>query len=125
MALEVFDSGIVSGFDEYPHFGADVGGRLAGYVCVGRTPLTKTTWHLYWICVHPDSRRAGLGRALAAHAENFARDRGGRRLVLETSGRADYTPSRRFYEAFGFEPRGRIPDFYREGDDCLIYCKTI
>jgi ribosomal protein S18 acetylase RimI-like enzyme len=50
---------------------------------------------------------------------------GGERLVLETSGRPDYERSRRFYERAGFTVQGRIPDFYKPGDDCLIYCKIL
>ena len=54
VALEVLDAGLTGGPDgDYPMFAAEVDGRFAGYVCVGPTPLTHSTWHLYWICVHP------------------------------------------------------------------------
>ncbi|MEA2625423.1 MAG: hypothetical protein QOD06_1468, partial [Candidatus Binatota bacterium] len=109
----------------YPHFVVEVDGRLEGYACVAKTPITESTWHLYWICVHPRAQRYGAGRTLHAYAEAFVRERGGERLVLETSGRADYTRTRRFFRALGYESVGRIPDFYKAGDDCLIYRKTL
>ena len=66
----------------------------------------------------------GVGQALERSVENSVRHMGGERLVLETSGRPDYERSRRFYERAGFTVHGRIPDFYKPGDDCIIYCKT-
>ena len=125
VALEVLDAGLTGGPDgDYPMFAAEVDGRLAGYVCVGQTPLTHSAWHLYWICVHPGVQGRGVGRALQAHAEAFVQSRGGERIVLETSATASYARARAFYAEAGYAMVGRIPDFYRPGDDCLIYCRV-
>jgi ribosomal protein S18 acetylase RimI-like enzyme len=121
VALELFDAGLAG---DYVLFGAERGGRLQGYICLGKASLTAASWYLYWMCVHPDAQRLGLGRALQLRAEAFVRSQGGERIVLETSGRSDYGPARRFYEKAGYLPVGCIPDFYRPGDDCLIYFKT-
>ena len=126
VALEVLDAGAAGGLDgDYPLFAAEVNGLVRGYVCVGMTPLTSGTWHLYWICVHPSAEAQGVGRALQAHAEAFVRSRGGERLVLETSGRADYARARRFYQRAGYQAVGRIADFYKAGDDCVVFCKSL
>jgi uncharacterized protein len=109
----------------YPAFVCEVEGDVKGYICVGPTSLTRGTWHLYWICVQPDARGTGVAWALQAHVEAFVRARAGERLVLETSGRADYARARRFYERAGYRAVGRIADFYRPGDDCVIYCKLM
>jgi len=123
-ALEVLDVGIAGGLDgDYPAFVVEDEGRVCGYVCVGKTPLTAGTWHLYWICVHPESQRTGLGRALQSHIEQFIRSRGGERIVLETSGQTSYELTRRFYRSAGYREVGRIKDFYKAGDDCVIFCK--
>jgi ribosomal protein S18 acetylase RimI-like enzyme len=124
VALELFDEG-VSGEESYTLFSADEGGLVVGYVCLGRAPLTESTWYLYWLCVTPAVQRRGIGRTLQERAEAFVRTRGGRRMVLETSGRPDYHRARAFYERLGYRPTGRITDFYRPGDDCLIYVKAI
>jgi ribosomal protein S18 acetylase RimI-like enzyme len=124
VALELFDEG-VSNPAGYALFTADDGGLVAGYICLGRAPLTESSWYLYWLCVHPDAQRRGIGRALHQHGETFVRNLGGRRMVLETSGRPDYHRARTFYEQLGYRQTGRIADFYRPGDACLIYVKDI
>ena len=126
VALDVLDAGLAGGLDgDYPLFAAELDGAVCGYVCVGKTPLTRGTWHEYWICVDPDFQRCGVGGKLQAHAEAFVRSRGGARLVLETSGRADYQRTRRFYRSAGYHPVGRIRDFYQPGDDCVVFCKEL
>ncbi len=126
VALEVLDGGLSGGLGgDYPHLVAEEGGRVEGYVCVGRTPMTRGTWHLYWICVHPRAQKLGVGRALQAAAEDFARARGGERVVLETSGRPDYARTRRFYADAGYDEVGRIVDYYKPGDDCVYFCKRL
>ena len=102
----------------------DLEGRGVGYVCVGRTPLTQSTWHLYWICVHPAAQGRGVGRCLQSAAEAFVIARGGERLLLETSSTPVYATARAFYERAGYAVVGRVTDFYRPGDDCVMYCKA-
>ena len=126
VAMEVLDDGLAGGLDgNYPSFVAELDGRVRGYVCLGQTPLTRGTWHEYWICVHPTAQRHGVGQALQAHAEAFIRSRGGERLVIETSGRAAYARTRRFYRKAGYTRVGRIRDFYQPGDDCVFFCKEL
>jgi ribosomal protein S18 acetylase RimI-like enzyme len=100
-------------------------GQVRGYVCVGKTPLTVSTWHLYWICVDPEVQGRGAGRALQSYAESFIRARGGERLVLETSGQVNYERTRRFYVRAGYSEVSRIRDFYKPGDDCIVFCKDL
>lgn len=111
--------------DDYQLFAAEIGGKVRGFVCIGRTPLTATTWHLYWIGVHPGEQGTGVGRALQTHVEGFVRAQGGERIVLETSGRPDYARARRFYEDGGYREVGRIEEYYKAGDDCVIFCKVL
>jgi ribosomal protein S18 acetylase RimI-like enzyme len=126
VALEVFDEGIASGRpDDYALFGAAEQGRLQGYICVGLVPLTESSWDMYWLCIHPAARRLGVGRALVAHAEGHVMRHGGRRLAAQTSGRPDYAPVRAFYAALGYEVMGRIPDYFRDGDDGVFYCRVL
>ena len=120
VALEMADAP-----DDYALFAAEVGGKVRGFACAGRTPLTAATWHLYWIAVHPGEQGTGVGRALQARVESFVRAQGGERIVLETSGRADYDRARRFYGDGGYREVGHIDAYYRAGDDCIIFCKVL
>jgi ribosomal protein S18 acetylase RimI-like enzyme len=126
VALGVLDDALAGGADAgYALLAVESGGQFRGYVCAGSTPLTVSTWHVYWICVHPAVQGTGAGRALETRLEELVRSRGGERLVVETSGRPDYERARRFYEMAGYREVGRIPDFYGAGDDCVLYCKRL
>ena len=126
VASQLMMESLASGLDgDYPLFVAEATGLVCGYVCVGKTPLTVSTWHLYWLCVHPAKQRLGIGRALQEYAESFVRSRGGERLALETSSRPDYERTRLFYRRAGYMQVGSIPDFYKRGDDCVMFCKAL
>jgi len=124
MAAGVIDDAIADPAG-YVILAGEAGGAVRGFVCGGSTPLTESTWHLYWICVHPEAAARGLGRELQSRFEAMARERGARRVVVETSGRPDYARARRFYEASGYREVGRIPDFYADGDSCVLYSKEL
>ena len=121
VALEVFDAA-VSGSPDYTALAAEVGGTFAGWICWGATPCTEGTYDLYWMAVDPALHGAGVGSALLAEME---RRLGGvaRLIVVETAGRADYLPTRAFYERRGYSAAARIPDFYSPGDDLVVYVK--
>jgi ribosomal protein S18 acetylase RimI-like enzyme len=120
-------------WEEYLTEGSDVCGynfivereadRLLGFACYGPRDLTGGVFDLYWIAVHPDARRAGVGRGLLAAAEHAVRAAGGRMLVAETSGTARYQPTRKFYTAMGYGVEATIRDFYRAGDDLAVFIK--
>jgi ribosomal protein S18 acetylase RimI-like enzyme len=122
VALEMVDAGLNG---DYALLAVETDGRMGGYACFGRAHLTESSWYLYWICVHRRMQGAALGRRLQTHVEDVVRKLGGDRLIVETSGRPDYERARRFYRRAGFVEVGRIADFYKRGDDCVIYCKVL
>jgi ribosomal protein S18 acetylase RimI-like enzyme len=101
------------------------GPQLAGFACYGPKPLTQGTFDLYWIAVDRGLARRGVGRALMQAVEEAVRRQGGRLLLVETSGRPDYAPTRAFYEAVGYRAGARIADFYAPGDDLVIYLRDV
>jgi ribosomal protein S18 acetylase RimI-like enzyme len=126
IAAELLDSAIAAGpAGHYQSFTAEVAGTPAGWTCLGPTPCTEGTFDLYWIVVAPACQRSGVGSALLRHAENLAAERGGRLMVVETSGRAAYAPSRRFYLRHGYREAARVPAFYAPTDDKLILLKPL
>ena len=102
---------------------SDTTGRVAGYICYGPTPLTDGVYDMYWIVVDAGQRRSGVGERLLAGAEEVLRGQSARMLAAETSGLASYEPARRFYAKNGFTEEARIKDFYKPGDDKIIYVK--
>lgn len=103
----------------------DASGHIPGYVCFGKTPLTDSTYDFYWMAVHPESQHQGCGRILIASVENEIKQLGGTLLVLETSSLDSYRRTVRFYEQAGYVRAARIPNFYRPGDDKLVYIKEL
>jgi ribosomal protein S18 acetylase RimI-like enzyme len=99
--------------------------HVAGYECHGPTPLTEGTYDLYWIAVDPACQGSGFGRALLAFAEQDVRATGGRLLLIETSSQESYGDTIRFYEKSGYPLAARIKEFYRQGDDKLIFAKRL
>lgn len=101
------------------------GGEVAGFVCYGPTPLTEGTVDLYWMAVHPGRHRQGFGQALLRHVETAVRAWKSRLIVIETSSKDKYAPTRQFYQRLGYAETARIPGFYRPGDDLVVYCKFL
>ncbi len=66
-----------------------------------------------------------MGRRLFQAVEAAVRAERGRMLVIETSTGDAYLPAVRFYEHMGCRQAARIPDYYRPGEDLLIYVKSI
>lgn len=104
---------------------ADVDGEPVGYTAWGPIPMTADGYDLYWIVVEPAYQRCGLGRRLLDATELAVRRRGGGRLYIETSSRAAYARTRKFYRRAGYLRVARLPDFYAPGDDKVVYCKAV
>lgn len=123
VALEVFQA-TAAGHDTYEGLAAERDGRLAGWISWGPTPCTIGTYDLYWIVVDRACQGEGIGTLLLQAMERALAGKG-RLIVVETAGRAEYAPTRAFYEKHGYTAAARIPDFYEPGDDQVTYTKSI
>lgn len=101
------------------------GGEILGYYCVGPTPATQSTFDLYWIATKPSGQGKGVGSALDEHAANLIRSKSGRLVIAETSSQPKYEKTRRFYLTRGYTELSRIRDYYRIGDDLVVYGKYL
>ena len=98
---------------------------VKGYACYGPTPLTQGVYDLYWIVTDPVVQGKGFGRHLLEYVEKDILKRGGRMLLIETSSQESYRTTIRFYRRNGYERMARIKDFYRIGDDKLVFSKGL
>jgi ribosomal protein S18 acetylase RimI-like enzyme len=106
----------------------DESDQPVGYVCYGPTPLTAGTYDLYWIAVDPARHGSGVGSLLLEYVEQqicrpTSATEPARQLIIETSSLPRYEAARRLYQRQHYREVARIPDFYAEGDDRVIYAK--
>ena len=98
---------------------------LAGYLCYGRTPMTQSTYDLYWIGTAPAHARSGVARGLLASLEGEIAREGGGLIRVETVSREGPGAAVHFYDAVGFGRTATVADFYAPGDDLIIFTKRI
>ena len=101
------------------------GDQVLGFAIYGFRDLTDGVFDLYWIAVDPSARLKGVGRALLTASEAAVREAGGRMLIAETSGTAEYKSTRKFYISMGYDNEASIKDFYKPGDDLNIFVKRV
>ena len=123
VALEVFDEATSRRpGNTYSVLGVESDQGLAGWICWGPTPCTLGTYDLYWMAVDPELQGTGMGTTLLMEMERRLEGIA-RLIVVETAGRPDYAATRAFYQARGYSPVSRIPDFYAPGDDQVVFVK--
>lgn len=137
VAVELVEERLSRGLasEYYFIFADDASGRMIGYACFGPIACTVGSFDLYWIAVHNDRRGRGLGLELMRRAEDAMRaslpgPAGkplpiGRRVYVETSSQPKYEPTRAFYLKCGYAEEARFGDFYADGDDKVVYSKTL
>jgi D-alanine-D-alanine ligase-like ATP-grasp enzyme/GNAT superfamily N-acetyltransferase len=126
VALELADDRLAQGeASHYRFLVGEVDGRVAGYACWGPIPGTRASADLYWIVVHPRAQGKGVGAALLTAAEECMAAAGRTRVYVETSTRAQYDPTRRFYLACGYELTAELADFYAPGDGKALFLKVL
>ena len=124
VAEEVIDTGLADP-ECYHLFVAEREGFITGYICYGITPLTESTWDIYWMAVERHQRGLGIGGILLCSAEEDIARRQGRLIIIETSGKPMYDNTRRFYLSHQYEFVCRIEDFYAPGDDKIVFKKSL
>jgi putative acetyltransferase len=66
-----------------------------------------------------EARGRGVGRALLGHLLDTARERGYRRVLLETGTTPGFAAARALYESAGFLPTGPFGGYPETGDNCF------
>ncbi|MEL6791908.1 MAG: GNAT family N-acetyltransferase [Pseudomonadota bacterium] len=101
------------------------GDAPSGLAYLAQEAMADRVWNLRAIAVAPALQGRGGGRAIISAAEARLRERGGRLLIVDTSGLPAFEGARAFYPALGFRAEGVIRDFWAEGDDKVSFAKTL
>jgi ribosomal-protein-alanine N-acetyltransferase len=86
-----------------------------GYVIAMTGPETA---HIAELVVAPSHRRSGRGRRLLAGALDRLRETGATSVELAVE--PDNDAARRLYEAFGFEEKTRVTEYYEDGGTAVL-----
>ncbi len=121
---------MTAGYFEDPSTGAlwltrEVDGVPVAIAYCAHEPLTEGTYNLYLIAVHQTHQSKGIGAELVSHIESLLRLMGKRILIVETSGLPEFERTRRFYDHCQYERMAVIRDFYKDGDDKVIFWKKL
>ena len=126
VAMELVQERLAKGAASgYEFLFAESEGALLGYACYGHIDGTAASYDLYWIAVAARAQGEGIGKALLAESEARIGRAGGRRVYVETASRAQYAPTRAFYERAGYRQEALLVDFYAPGDGKVIYVKEL
>lgn len=126
-ALELTDSFIKSGeATGYDFLVAETDkGKLAGYICFGKIPLTDACYDIYWIVVDPVCQDKKIGTRLLSAAEEILVKLSARKFFTETSSQKKYLSAQNFYQKNGFRLVSYIQDYYKIGDGKFVFMKNI
>jgi ribosomal protein S18 acetylase RimI-like enzyme len=126
VAMEVIDDALDPAKNDYSVLvAATETDAVAGFLCYGEIPLTDLRYDLYWIAVDPGTGRQGVGSRLLTAMETRLSKQGPARVYVDTSSTPGYERARYFYEKNGYAAVCMLKDFYRDGDDRIIYLKKL
>lgn len=87
--------------------------------------LTNGTYNLLAIAVRNDLQGKGIGRKMMEYIEQRLKENKKRVLIVETSSLDQYELTRKFYENLNYKKEAIIRDFWKEGEDKIVYWKKI
>jgi D-alanine-D-alanine ligase len=126
VAIELVEDRLAKGASsDYDFVFLEKDDRLIGYACYGLIPCTQSSYDIYWIVVHPDFQRKGIGRIILSETERLIGKEGGRRIYIDTSQSEKYLSTHAFYQQCGYNFESILKDFYAPGDGKVICCKII
>lgn len=102
--------------------------EIIGFISYIKIKSNIGAYWLSWLAIRKDKQGKGIGTALLKELEKILRGYGARILLVDTSGDETWEPgirARNFYLKNGFKEAGRIPTYYWDDDDAIIYYKIL
>jgi putative acetyltransferase len=99
-------------------FGARIDGELVGVGALRR--LDAHHAELKSMHTLAKSRGSGVGKAMVAHIEQFAKEQGVKRISLETGTTEPFKPARQLYESLGYQDCEAFGDYVLSEDNTCM-----
>jgi putative acetyltransferase len=99
-------------------FGARIDGELVGVGAMRR--LDTEHAELKSMHILTKSRGLGVGKAMVAHIEEFARRSGIERMSLETGTNEAFRPARELYKSLGYQSCDAFGDYVLSEDNMCM-----
>lgn len=125
IAVELVEDRLRNEKSTYQFKFLEIDDRVIGYSCFGLIPCSKISYDLYWIVIHNNYRGKGYGRDILKYTENSIKNIGGYQIIVETSSREQYKPTRDFYKKCGYKKLTIYKNFYDFNDHKVVYYKIL
>jgi putative acetyltransferase len=99
-------------------FGARIDGELVGVGAIRKLDAHHAELKSMHILV--DVRGSGVGKAMVAHIEDFARSSGIERMSLETGTNEAFKPARELYKSLGYNSCDAFGDYVLSEDNMCM-----
>ena len=99
-------------------FGARIDGELVGVGAIRK--LDAHHAELKSMHTLAKSRGSGVGKAMVAHIEQFAKEQGVKRISLETGATEPFKPARQLYESLGYQDCEAFGDYVLSEDNTCM-----
>ena len=87
--------------------------------------LTDGTYNLLAIGVSKEIQRKGIASEMMKYIEQLLKSKDGRILIVETSTDDAQIGAREFYKKIGYTQEAVIRDFWRDGEDKIVFWKKL
>ncbi|MGB0391855.1 MAG: GNAT family N-acetyltransferase [Salibacteraceae bacterium] len=87
--------------------------------------LTEGTYNLLAIAIKKECQGKGEGHKMIEYIEKLLADQGHRILIVETSSDPEFELTRKFYDKLGYRKEATIQDFWKDGEDKVVYWKRL
>lgn len=87
--------------------------------------LTEGTYNLLAIGVSQNAQRKGVASAMMEYIEHQLKQNNGRLLLVETSSDDAQIAARKLYQKIGYKQVAVIDDFWKEGEDKIVFLKQL
>ena len=87
--------------------------------------LTDGTYNLLAIGVSKGIQRTGVASQMMHYIEQLLKQKDGRLLLVETSSDEAQIGARNFYKKIGYTQAAVIKDFWKDGEDKIVFWKKL